>query len=150
MIMPASSPTYISTITEMKIAATSEKQTTTMTIAKTAAMASALSSQRPNLAFSDIVDATFSPALKTLAGDAEPPPAPIWNRLSTTARAKSGPCSRMKTNRPINRIRRTSSANQVSSEAAASASHTAAIPTSIPARIQNSDLAACITVVSHP
>ena len=47
-------------------------------------------------------------------------------------------------------IRRTSSANQLSSEAALIASHTAAIPTSMPARIQNSDRAAFITVVSQP
>lgn len=47
-------------------------------------------------------------------------------------------------------MRRTSSANQLSSDAACSASQTAAIPISIAARIQNSDLAASMMVVSHP
>ncbi|ANH09230.1 hypothetical protein shn_34505 (plasmid) [Shinella sp. HZN7] len=78
MIMPASRPTYISTITATKIAATSEKETTTTTIAKTAAIASALSSHKPNFACSDILVATRRPASKMFAGDAEPPPAPIW------------------------------------------------------------------------
>jgi hypothetical protein len=48
MIMPASSPTYISTMTATKIAATRLKETTTTTMANTAAIASALSSNRPN------------------------------------------------------------------------------------------------------
>jgi hypothetical protein len=56
----------------------------------------------------------------------------------------------MKTKRPMNMMRRTSSANHVSREAAEIASHTAAIPTSIPARIQKSDLAESRIVVSHP
>ncbi|CLP92150.1 Uncharacterised protein [Mycobacterium tuberculosis] len=76
--MPASRPTYISTMTATKIAATRLKATTTTTIANTAAIASALSSQSPNLACSDILDATRIPASKMLAGDADPPPAPIW------------------------------------------------------------------------
>ncbi|ANH09229.1 hypothetical protein shn_34500 (plasmid) [Shinella sp. HZN7] len=50
----------------------------------------------------------------------------------------------------MNMIRRTSSVNQLSSEAALIASHTAAIPISMPARIQNSERAAFITVVSQP
>ncbi len=46
-------------------------------------------------------------------------------------------------------MRLTSSANQLSSEAALIASQTAAIPISIPARIQNRERAAFITVVSQ-
>lgn len=148
--MPARSPTYISTITATKIAATRLNEITTMTMAKTAAIASALSSNSPNCACSDIFEATRMPASKMFAGEAEPPLAPIWNRLSTTALAKPGPWSRMKANRPMNMMRRTSSANQASSEAACSASHTAAMPTSMLARIQNSERAASITVVSQP
>ena len=48
MIMPASRPTYISTRTATKIAATSEKQMTVTIIAKAADIASALSWNRPN------------------------------------------------------------------------------------------------------
>ena len=58
MIMPASSPTYISAITATKIAATRLKEMTTITMANTAAIARALSSNRPNCAFSDIWLAT--------------------------------------------------------------------------------------------
>ncbi len=50
----------------------------------------------------------------------------------------------------MNMMRFTSSANQLSSEAALIASHTAAMPISIPARIQNSERAASMTVVSQP
>ncbi|SPZ49580.1 Uncharacterised protein [Agrobacterium tumefaciens] len=50
----------------------------------------------------------------------------------------------------MNMMRFTSSANQLSSDAALIASHTAAIPTSMPARIQNNDRAASMTVVSQP
>ncbi|MEY9381910.1 hypothetical protein ABIF93_000167 [Bradyrhizobium japonicum] len=50
----------------------------------------------------------------------------------------------------MNMIRRTSSANQASIVAAWMASQAAAMPTSMPARIQNSDFAAFVTVDSQP
>ena len=84
------------------------------------------------------------------AGDAEPPDDPIWNRLSTMAFETVGPWSRMKANRPMNMMRRTSSANQLSREAALMASHTAAMPISMTARIQKRERAASRTVVSQP
>ncbi|MCY1371121.1 hypothetical protein D9M69_582530 [compost metagenome] len=119
-------------------------------MAKAAAIASALSSKRPNCTFSDIFVATASPALKTSAGEAVPPPAPIWKRLSTIAFANVGPCSSTKAKKPTNMMRRTSSLNQPSSDAACKASQTAAMPISIVARIQKRDLAAFITVASQP
>lgn len=97
-----------------------------------------------------MAEATVRPALNTFAGDAEPEPPPIWNRLSTTAFAKLGPCVRTKAKNPINMIRRTSSENHASIDAAWIASHTAAMPTSMPARIQNNDFAAFVMVVSQP
>jgi hypothetical protein len=90
------------------------------------------------------------PASNTSAGEAEPPPAPIWKRLSTTARAKVGPWVRTNAKNPMNMIRRTSSANQLSSEADWIANQTAAMLISIVARIQNRDFAASMMVVSHP
>lgn len=53
MIMPASRPIYISTMTATKMAATRLNETTTTIMAKTAAIASELSSNRPNFACSD-------------------------------------------------------------------------------------------------
>ncbi len=118
MIMAASKPRYISTMTETKIAATRENEMITTTMANAAEIANALSSNTPNCTFSDILVATASPALKTSAGEAVSPPAPIWNKLSTTALAKVGPCANTNAKKPTNITRRMSSANQLSSEAA--------------------------------
>jgi hypothetical protein len=108
-----------------------------------------LSSQSPNLAFSLSFAATLMPALKVSAGDAFPPSAPSWNSESTIDHAKSGPTWSTNRKKPMNMMRRTSSANQVSSEGAWIASQTAAMAISMPARIQNSDVAALMRVCSQ-
>jgi hypothetical protein len=57
----------------------------------------------------------------------------------------------MKAKRPMNMMRRTSSANQLSSEAALHGEpHRGDPDLDRPARIQNSERAASMTVVSHP